>query len=162
MNIFFEELSEKYKIEVIDILNHYIENTTSAYRAEKVADDYYENLRDSSVLQAYVILSEEKEAIGFCTLEKYKSITTFRQVADVMYFIRPGFTGKGVGRKALERLESDAKGLGIKKIVVDLADDNAISIDFHKKNGFREYGRLENCWTKNGKDLGILFMEKDI
>jgi len=161
MDIIFKEFKEEHRIPVIDILNFYIENTTSAYRSHKVGYEHYDNFLDDSVLSAYVVLYE-KDVLGFCTLEKYKSISTFNNTADMMYFLKQEYTGKGIGKIILAKLESDARSIGIKKLVVDIADDNSNSLKFHKNNGFLEYGRLKKCWNKNNKEIGIVFMEKEI
>lgn len=41
-----------------------------------------------------------------------------------MYFIKPEMTGKGVGREIVSLLENDAKLHGMKKLVVDISDEN--------------------------------------
>ena len=79
-----------------------------------------------------------------------------------MYFIKSGMTGKGMGRKILSLLENDAKQHSMKKLVVDISDENEQSIAFHKNNGFVEYGRLKNCWKKFGRNIGIVYMYKEI
>ena len=157
-----EELGEKHRIPVTDILNYYIEYTTAAYREATVGYGHYDGFLDDSVLKGYAAAAGEDEILGFGTLEKYKRISTFSDTADVMYFIKPGYTGRGIGRKLLSRLEAEARELGIKKLVADISDDNRDSLEFHRNNGFREYGRLAGCWNKKGVSLGIVFMEKDL
>ena len=162
MNIHFNRLTAKYKKETIDIFNYYIEHTTAAYRSEKVQYDFFENFVDENVVSAYVAMNICNDVIGFCMLEKYKNIRTFNELGDCMYFIKPEMTGKGVGRNMLSLIENDAKQNGIKKLVVDISDENEKSIAFHKKHGFVEYGRLKNCWRKFGRNIGIVYMYKDI
>ncbi len=160
MEIAFERLTEEHRIAVIDILNYHIEHTTAAYRAERVGYGHFDGfLNDAGILSSYAIKADE-EVIGFCILEYFKNLGNFRKTGDVMYFIKPGFTGKGIGREALRRLERDALDNGMDRIVVDISDGNEGSVRFHEKNGFREYGRLADCWNKFGKKLGIVFMEK--
>ncbi len=162
MNVVFERLSEEHRFAVIDILNHYVSNTTAAYRAEKVGYGHFDDyLNDEGILLFYAIKADD-EVVGFCSLEYFKNIGNFRKTGDVMYFIKPEFTGKGIGGKALARLEKDAIENGMDRIVVDIADDNAGSIRFHERHGFTEYGRLKKCWNKLGKGLGIVFMEKEL
>lgn len=163
MNIVFEPLIEEYRKDVIDILNYYISSTTAAFREEVVGYSHFDNFLDkTSVYSGYVIKNEEDNVIGFCTLEPFKNIKPFQKTAEVMYFIKKEYIGKGIGSKTLEKLEKDAREHGINKIVVDITDDNETSIDFHKRNGFKEYGRLNRCWKKFGKDLGIVYMEIEI
>ena len=162
MDIHFNKLTEKYKKETIDIFNYYIEHTTSAYRSEKVDYDFFSALVDENVVCAYAVMNNSNDVIGFCMLEKYKNIRTFNELGDCMYFIKPEMTGKGVGRNMLSLIENDAKQNGIKKLVVDISDENEKSIAFHKKHGFVEYGRLKNCWWKFGRNIGIVYMYKEL
>ncbi len=162
MDIHFNKLTEEYKKETIDIFNYYIEHTTAAYRSEKVGYDFFNTLVDGDVVSAYTIMNNANEVIGFCMLEKYKNIRTFDGIGDCMYFIKSGMTGKGMGRKILSLLENDAKQHSMKKLVVDISDENEQSITFHKNNGFVEYGRLKNCWKKFGRNIGIVYMYKEI
>ena len=124
MNIHFNRLTAKYKKETIDIFNYYIEHTTAAYRSEKVQYDFFENFVDENVVSAYVAMNICNDVIGFCMLEKYKNIRTFNELGDCMYFIKPEMTGKGVGREIVSLLENDAKLHGMKKLVVDISDEN--------------------------------------
>ena len=124
MDIHFNKLTEKYKKETIDIFNYYIEHTTAAYRSEKVDYDFFSALVDENVVCAYAVMNNSNDVIGFCMLEKYKNIRTFNELGDCMYFIKPEMTGKGVGRNMLSLIENDAKQNGIKKLVVDISDEN--------------------------------------
>ena len=162
MKIAFETILEEHRKSIIDIFNYYVLNTTAAYREEKVNYEFFDNfLTDNSIIKFWVIKSDD-EVIGFCTLEYFKNISSFQKTGDVMYFIRPEFTGKGIGSQVLVKLENDAIERGITKIVVDISDDNNGSLRFHKKNGFKQYGKLVNCWEKHGKKLGIVFLEKKL
>ena len=89
-------------------------------------------------------------------------IETFREAAEVMYFIHTDYTNKGIGKAALNKLEEDAKRLGIKKIVANISDDNQRSIEFHNKNGFIEYGRINRIGNKLNRYFGIVYMYKDL
>lgn len=162
MDIHFNKLTEEYKKVTIDIFNYYIEHTTAAYRSEKVDYDFFNVLVDENTVSAYAVMNNSNDVIGFCMLEKYKNIRTFDELGDCMYFIKPEMTGKGVGREIVSLLENDAKLHGMKKLVVDISDENEKSIAFHKKQGFIEYGRLKNCWRKFGRNIGIVYMYKDI
>lgn len=161
--VVFETLAEQHRKEVVDILNYYISSTTAAFRDKTVDYSHFDcSLDEDSVYRGYAIKNGTNKVIGFCTLEPFKHIKTFKSTAEVMYFIDKDCLGKGIGTKAIEKLEQDARLMGISKLVADVTDDNQISIGFHKKNGFKEYGRLRNCWKKFGKDLGVVYFEKDI
>lgn len=160
LGLALEPISERHRGDVIDILNYYIAESTAAYREEPVGYGHFDKLfPGGDVISSYAAMQGDT-AIGFCVLEYYKAISTFRGLGDAMYFIAPGHTGKGIGPLMLKALERDAYAKGIKKLVVDICDDNERSLEFHRRNGFVEYGRLSGCWEKFGKSLGIVFMEK--
>ncbi len=163
MTIRFEALSEKHRRPVIDIFNYYVENSTAAYRAEPVDYGFYDNfLEDAKDYPGYAMIDQDDTVVGFCTLEAFMPIKTFSAAAEATYFIHTAYTGKGIGKKALDRLEEDAGRMGIGKIVVNVSDDNDRSIGFHRRNGFTEYGRLGRVGLKLGKSFGIVYMEKTL
>lgn len=163
MTIRFEALNERHRRAVIDILNYYVENSTAAYRSEPVDYGFYDNfLEEAKEYPGYAVIDQDDSIIGFCTLEAFMPIKTFSAVAEATYFIHNAYTGKGIGKKALDRLEEDAERMGISKIVVNISDDNDRSIDFHKGNGFIEYGRLGSVGHKLCKRFGIVYMEKTL
>ncbi len=163
MEFIIEKLEEKHQKEVTDILNYYIENTTTAYRSEPVSKEFANNFIESSnIYCSFIIKTIENKIIGFCTLEPFKSTPTFSEVAEAMYFIHHEYTGHGAGTLALNKIEDEAKKIGIKKLVADISTENSGSIKFHLKNGFVEYGRLCNAGYKFGRTFGIAYFVKEI
>ena len=52
-----------------------------------------------------------------------------------MYFIKPEMAGKGVGREIVSLLENDVKRRGMKKLVVDISDENEKVLHFIRSMG---------------------------
>lgn len=90
------------------------------------------------------------------------AISTFSEVAEVMYFIHHEYTGYGAGSLALNKIEAEAKKIGIKKLLADISTENIGSISFHLKKGFVEYGRLCNIGNKLGRTFGIAYFIKEL
>lgn len=163
MKITFEKLEKKYQKEIVDIFNYYIENTTAAYREEAVSKDFALNfLEGPDIFRSFVIKTVENKIVGFCLLEQHSANPVFSGVAEVMYFIHHKYTDKGIGSLALEKIEEEARKIGVKKLLADISTENIGSINFHKNNGFSEYGRLLNVGKKFGISFGIVYLEKDL
>lgn len=162
MNYIFEKLAMKHQVDVINILNYYIKETTSAYREYIVDNDFFLNFIEDEMYCGFAIKDEQGKVVGFCTLEPYMPISTFSEVAEPMYFIHPEHTGKGIGYIILNKLENEAKQRGIKKFLVDISSENDGSLRFHTKNGFVECGKLHNVGNKFGRHFSIILMEKEI
>lgn len=156
-------MMECHQKEVVEILNYYIIHTTSAYREDTVEEDFASAfLEGPDVYCSFVMKNREDHVIGFCVLEPYRNISTFSEAADVMYFIHSEYTGKGIGGLALKRAEETARGMGIKKLVVDISTENNGSIEFHRKHGFHEYGRIPDIGKKFGRNFGIAYLVKSL
>lgn len=162
MKIAFENMSVEHGKDIIDIFNYYIDNSTSAFPDKAVPYDYYDKI--IYVTKGYPAFSirREDKIIGFCFLHAYSPFPTFSECAEVTYFIDKEFTGKGIGKMALNKLETEAIKKGIKTILANISSENQGSLSFHKANGFKECGRFEGIAKKNGKQFDIVWMQKQI
>ncbi len=162
MNVHLEKLSEKDGKPVIEIFNHYVENSFAAYREMKVSDDFIgQFLSDSQDYPAYVACNGDG-ILGFGMLRPFHPLPAFRRTADVLYFLRPGSTGQGIGSLLLERLLVDARNMNIDSILASISSKNEGSIRFHLRKGFLECGRFHNVGRKFGTDFDLIWMQKQI
>ena len=162
MNIIFEKMTETHSKEVLDIFNYYVENGFAAYPNAKLPYEYFSKfLEISNGLPAYVIKNKDTEKVtGFCFLKPYNPLPTFKETAELTYFIEKDFVGIGIGKSALNLLEEEAKELGIKHLLANISSKNEQSLKFHIKNGFIECGQFHNIGKKNGENFDIIYMEK--
>lgn len=162
MKISFEQMVGEHRKEIIDIYNYYVENDFSAYPEKSFPYEYYDKFLEMAKGYPAYSIFVNKQIVGFCFLHAYNSISTFKACAEITYFIDKMFTGKGIGKVALEKLEKEARKIGIKRILASIASENDQSLIFHRKNGFRECGKFEKIITKKGKQFDIIWMQKDI
>jgi phosphinothricin acetyltransferase len=161
-DVIFEKLSDDHRSSVIDIFNFYIENDFSAYPEEKLKYDYYDNfLSISKNYPAFAIKVNDK-VVGFCFINSYNPLSSFKETAQITYFIDKDFKGKGIGKMALNRLEVEAKKYGIKNILANIASVNEESLAFHSKNGFVKCGEFENIIKKKDIEFNIIWMQKKL
>ena len=146
-----------------DIFNYYIEKSHAAFFDRKVSPVFFERLQDIVYGNSlYVIGNGNSQVIGFGLLKHYHPSTVFRGVAEVGYFLKPEFTGKGFGTLMLKRLISDARKMKIKTLLASISSRNKESIAFHKKHGFIECGRFRDIGRKRGKSFDVVWMQKVI
>lgn len=147
--------------QIVDIFNHYVENSFAAYPEQKVPYEFFDVLLN--MCQGYptaTVKDEKSRVIGFGMLRPYSPITTFSQTAEITYFLKPGFTGKGIGKTILEYLISKGKEKGITSILASISSLNDGSINFHLKNGFSEYGRFRGVGQKKGKTFDVVYFQR--
>jgi phosphinothricin acetyltransferase len=167
MNIKFNKMSkisnEQIK-EVIDIFNYYIENSYAAYPENKMSYKFFNKFIEMTKnYPSFILLrKDDKKVLGFCFLQPYNAFPVFNTTAKITYFLEKKETGKGFGKIILEKLEKEAKDIGIINLLADISSKNFISIKFHLKNGFKECGRFHNIGIKKGKKFDVIWMEKTL
>lgn len=62
-------------------------------------------------------------------------------------YVKPEYRQKGIAKNLIDAAENWAKQKGLKQIASDTEIDNIASIDFHRKVGFHEAGRIV-CFIK--------------
>jgi len=154
-------ISQADRVAIMDIFNHYVENTFAAYPESKLPDAAFDMfLQMSQGFPAGSIKDQDGIIIGFGMLRAHNQIPTFSHTAEVAYFVHPNHTGKGVGRMVLDYLEKGAREKGITNILANISSLNPGSIRFHQRNGFMECGRFEKVGKKKGQVFDIIWMQK--
>jgi L-amino acid N-acyltransferase YncA len=161
MKINLKPLTKAYQKEIIDIFNYYVENSFAAYPEDKVPYDFFDRFLEMCAgYPAIVAQDENVNILGFGMLRAYNPLRTFFQTAEITYFIKPELTGKGIGKLMLEHLLHEGKKKGLTSVLANISSLNVKSINFHKKNGFKECGRFKNVCKKNDKVFDIVYMQK--
>ena len=154
-------LGAENRKEVMDIFNYYIENSFAAFPETKLGYDFFDVfLGMTKGYPAVTVQTENGEVIGFGFLRAYHPLPVFRATAEISYFIKPEFTGKGIGKTILEHLLNEGRKMKLKNIIATITATNGQSIRFHLKNGFTECGRIQKAGRKKETDFDIVHMQK--
>ncbi len=157
----FEPISQEHRKPVIDIFNHYIENSFAAYPENKVPYAFFDILmRMAHGYPTLVAKDEEAKVVGFGLLRPHNPMSTFAQTAEITYFIKPEYTARGIGSTMLKFLIDGARKQGISSILANICSLNKRSIHFHEKKGFVECGRFRRVGKKKGQLFDVVWMQK--
>ena len=157
----FDPISINDREPVIDIFNYYVENSFAAYPETKVPYEFFDILLQMSDGYPTVAVRDKRGRVaGFGMLRVHNRLTTFSQVAEITYFIRPQHTGKGIGTSILEYLIEESKKKNITSILASISSRNERSIAFHEKNGFRQCGHFQNIGIKRGEVFDVVWMQR--
>lgn len=146
---------------VIDIFNYYVENSFAAYPEKKVPYEFFDIFMN--MCQGYPTAAAKDESgnfIGFGMLRPYSPIDAFSKTAEITCFIKPEFTGYGIGKTILDYLINEGKKKGITNLLAGISSLNDGSIRFHIKNGFTECGRFKSICHKKGKIFDVVYCQK--
>lgn len=148
---------------ILAIYNHYILNSTATFHSEKLSEkDLGEFLFISHPKYPSFLISDKGEVIGYCFLTQYKKRQAYDRSAELSIYLKPEYTGKGIGLAALSHLEAAAKKAGIHVLVGTICGENQASIRLMEKAGFSKCAHLKKIGEKFGKVLDVVMYEKEI
>ena len=146
---------------IMDIFNHYVENSYAAYPEKKLPYEAFEMLlQRSGDLPTGALRDGAGNIVGFGMLRPHSPAPTFSHTAEVTYFLHPSHRRKGLGRRLLSYFEKWAAENGISNFLVHISSLNSASMRFHQKNGFVECGRFLKVGKKQGKEFDTVWMQK--
>jgi len=162
MDYKLEPISSEDRKSVIDIFNHYAENSFAAYLESKVPYEFFDMMiMEMSLGYPDVTAKDASDrVVGFGMLRPHHPMPAFSRASEISYFILPEWTRKGIGRSILEYLIEGAKEMGITTILASISSLNEGSLAFHRKNGFQECGRFKEIGMKKGRSFDVIWMQR--
>jgi len=130
---------------------------------EEVKEEEFERMISlgHSKYQSFVILSDD-EICGFCYIGQFRKKEAYDKSVEVTLYLNQGFTGKGIGKKAITFIENIAQQNDIKNLVAVITEGNLASITLFEKMGYFKVGHLKNIGEKFGKSLDVVSYQKEI
>jgi L-amino acid N-acyltransferase YncA len=148
---------------ILMIYNHYILNSTATFHSRKMSQKELEEfLFVSHPKYPSFLIKDNDEMIGYCFLTQYKKRQAYDRSAELSIYLKPEFTGKGIGPVALDHLEAAAKKAGIHVLIGTLCGENHASIRLMEKSGYSKCAHLKNVGEKFGKILDVVVYQKEI
>jgi phosphinothricin acetyltransferase len=162
-DIRFEEMREEYLDEVAAIYAHYILNTTVTFHMHVLSRDEMRALvfYDDPRHQAFVIRCGG-EICGYVILEPYRAREAYALTAEVAVYLKPEYTGKGIGSRAIVFIEDVAKRHGLHVLIAAISGDNDKSLRMFAKNGYSRCAHYKEVGRKFGKWLDVVVYQKII
>lgn len=161
MDFRLEPVSIEDREAIIDIYNHYVENSFAAYPENRVPYEFFSLfLRMAEGYPFLVAKDGERRVLGFAMLHPHNPVPSFSRTAEITYFIAPEHINQGIGKAMQIRLMNEAREKGITTILASISSLNTKSWNFHAKQGFQECGRFQKIGRKWGQDFDVIWMQK--
>lgn len=148
---------------ILAIYNHYILSSTATFHSGKMSQKELEEfLFVSNPKYPSFLIKDNGETIGYCFLAQYKKRQAYDRSAELSIYLKPEFTGKGIGPVTLNHLEASAKKAGIRVLVGTLCGENHAGIRLMEKSGYSKCAHMKNIGEKFGKILDVVVYQKEI
>lgn len=146
---------------IIDIFNYYIENSYSTHTEQRVKPSYFNQVRQACGRFPFLVAElENLEVAGFGFLHPHHTASAFQNVAETTCFIAHQYLRKGIGSVLLNELLKRGYPMGLTSVLAAVSSLNPESIEFHKKNGFKECGRFEKICRKGDRTFDVVWLQR--
>ncbi len=143
---------------VLKVFNHHVAHSFAAYAEQEFGSEVFETFKKNA--SVFYIQEVDDEVAGFGFIRPYNLFENFCHTGMLTYFLLPQYTGRGLGTKLLNKLLDYARDNGIYNLVAHISSKNVQSLNFHKKHGFEECGRLKKMGKKFGEAFDIVWVQK--
>lgn len=146
---------------IVELFNHYVENSFAAFPEHSLPQAAFERLlEDIGDWPTLTAKTPEGRLLGFTMLRRHNPFPTCAHVAEITYFVAPDCIRQGIGSRMLAELETRAPQVGIRILLAAISSLNEGSLAFHRKHGFVEVGRFRQVCIKRGTPFDVVWMQK--
>lgn len=146
---------------LLAIFNQVIETSTAVYRRDPaLLEDrraWWLARRDKGF--PVTVAHDGREVLGFASFGPYRDYWGYRFSVEHTVHVRADQRGGGVGAALMKDLIARAEAMGMHTLIAVIDAENAGSIRFHERFGFRETGRLREVGHKFGRYLDTVFLQ---
>jgi len=86
----------------------------------------------------------------------------YRPVVEHTIHVRQGCWGRGIGRQLMDALAERARAADKRAMVGAIDGENVDSVEFHRRLGFVEVGRLPGIGEKFGRPRDLVLVQLDL
>ncbi|MEO7309565.1 MAG: N-acetyltransferase family protein [Chitinophagaceae bacterium] len=146
---------------ILDLMNDAILNSTAIYdyniRTKAFIEDWFaKKEQDKLPVLVYEI---DHTAVAFATYGSFRPREAYQFSVEHSIYVQQVHQGKGIGKKLLEALISEAKAGGFHTMIAGIDATNQASCVFHQKNGFVQVGIFKEVGFKFDRWLDLVFMQ---
>ena len=148
---------------MLAVYKPYVENTTYSFEYDvPCTRSFTQRFYEHTAQFPWLVWEEDGRVLGYAYAGAPWERAAYRWSAEVSIYLAPEVQGKGVGRALYERLEEILTRQGYRMVYAIITEENTASIAFHAALGYRTVTTFRNCGYKQGRWLGVTWMEKEL
>ncbi len=161
MDIQLIDLQDKDFAFVKSVYDYYIINTTATFHTELISIEELKSVIPvAHPRYKSFMITFDGEVCGYCYLSQYKKRQAYDRTAEVSIYLKPDYSGKGIGRKVLEMIEQIAIEGSIVVLIGIISEENKMSIALFEKCGYEKCAHFREVGEKFGRLLDVVAYQK--
>ena len=148
---------------MLEIYRPYVEADTASFEYETPSLAAFEARFDAITADfPWYAAEEEGEIVGFAYASRPFERAAYRWLAELSVYVRAESHGRGVGRALYGALERDLADMGYMSAWALVTKENAASVAFHERMGYRLMAEMPDAGYKFGRWLSVVWYRKDL
>ena len=154
------ELQEPDFEVVKEIYDYYVLHTTATFSTEKIPlEELKVSIPSGHPKYKSFIIKYNGVVCGFCYYGQYRKREAYDRTAEISVYLKPEFTGKGIGKQTIEKLKIIAKEHGICVLLAVITEENRHSIRLFEKCGFEKCAHFRKVGEKFDRILDVVALQ---
>ena len=139
----------------------YVENTTYSFEYDVPCQKtFLQRFYTITAQFPWLVWEEDGVVLGYAYGSAPFERAAYRWCAEPSIYLHPDAQGRGIAQKLYTALEWILQQQGYQVLYSLITEENTRSIRFHEKFGYKILAVLPNCGYKQGRWLGLIWMEK--
>lgn len=160
-NYSLHEMTEDHLAAVLQIYTHYVLNTTATFHAQPLTPAAMREIVffPTEKYKTFVIC-EMGTVCGYVLITPHKRREAYDGTAEVTVYLKPAYTGRGLGSMALQHVEAYARNQRLHVLVATICGQNEHSIRLFERNGYTKCAHYKEVGQKFGQLLDVVAYQK--
>ena len=160
-SLIFQKAVENDVETMLDIYNFYLVSTTATFDYKQISrEEFLQRIFIGHEKYQTYLIRCHNETAGFCFLTQFGKKIAYDRTAEIGLYLKPEFTGKGIGKIAVTFLEKAAISKQIKVIVASISGENIASMKLFQRMGYDQCAHYKQVGEKFGRLQDIVDYEK--
>ncbi len=159
----FEAMTPGVLPAALDIYNYYVLNTTATFHTQPLTLAQMSEILffDNPRFKSFAILCDGA-VCGYAIAAQFKKREAYDSTAEVTVYLKPEYTGKGIGSRSVQFIEEYALTQGFHALIALICGENTESVKVFEKNGYEKCAHYKEVGKKFGQWLDVVAYQKMI
>ena len=147
--------------DMLAIYAPYMLTTTATFEYDVPSrEEFLRRLQGITERFPWLVWEEDGVILGYAYGSLPFERAAYSWCSEASVYLKPDARGRGIGRKLYTALESILAYQGYRVVYAIITSENAASVAFHRKMGYKTIGNFQDCGYKLDRWLGVIWMEK--
>ena len=146
---------------ILAIYGPYILHSTATFEYEVPSlPAFTDRFRGITAQFPWLVWEEDGKVLGYAYGSAPYTRPAYAWCAESSVYLAPAARGRGIGTALYAALEEILRTQGYQVLYALVTQENAASLRFHEKLGYRKMVLFPDCGFKFGRWLGLIWLEK--